>query len=236
MGCMNLKRAIITVAIFEIGGIEFIVPGMRQVLRSKFSNLAGLAVDDNGNLYYQLVDLLNTVNGGAIFKATEIPRILNDCGAAPRINRFIRDIPDPPTLNSWLGTSASPVVVANGVRNTNYGGGAAALFGNTVTLATGASNVLYAGVARSFVATDDARTQATEGLFANPSTLEATPSMVVSFADCSGNFTACSSPAAGVFGVIPVGDGFADAAQAGTGRIAGPARFAAGRSSHVQVR
>ena len=46
--------------------------------------------------------------------------------------------------------------------------------------------MLYAALSRSSVATDDAATQATEGLFANPSALGATPSMIISFADCAG--------------------------------------------------
>lgn len=216
-----IRTRIFAFAIFEVGGTEFLVPGVQQVLRSKFSNIAGLAVDDDGNLYYQLLDLLNVTNGGALFKATEIPRVVANCGAQPRINRAIPSIPDPPTLNSWIGTTANPVLVASGVRNTNYGGGAAGLFGNIVTLATGANNVLFAGVARSAVGAGDT----TEGLFVNPSALGVTPSMVVSFADCSGGASACTAPAAGISGVIPVGDGFADPAQAGVSRVAGVNNF-----------
>src|SRR6185295_15685487 len=148
-----IRTRIFAFAIFEVGGTEFVVPGIRQVLRSKFANTAGLAVDDDGSLYYQLVDLIQ-FTGGAIFKATEITRTTANttgvpangpnCGPTPGVFRVIRSIPDPPTLNSWQGTGANPVVTANGVRNTNYGRGSSTTYGNVVSLATGACNVLYA--------------------------------------------------------------------------------------------
>ena len=40
---------------------------------SKFANIAGVAVDDDGSLYYQLLDLIQ-FTGGAIFKSTELCR------------------------------------------------------------------------------------------------------------------------------------------------------------------
>jgi len=222
-----IRTRIFAFAIFEVGGTEFVVPGIRQVLRSKFANTAGLAVDDDGSLYYQLVDLIQ-FTGGAIFKATEITRTVANCGAVnPRINRFIPSIPDPPTLNSWQGTGANPVVTANGVRNTNYGRGSSTTYGNVVSLATGAGNVLYAAVSRSFVAGAVSFEQLTEGLFPAPAAFTAgTPSMVISFADCSGAFDICSgrtggSVATNVGGTLPAGDGFADPATAGTAPVAG---------------
>src|SRR5258705_4032140 len=69
---------ILAFGIFEMGGTEFILGGVRQVLRSKFANIAGLAVDDDGSLYYQLVDLIQ-FTGGAIFKATELCRTVAAC-------------------------------------------------------------------------------------------------------------------------------------------------------------
>jgi hypothetical protein len=88
--------------------------GAIQILRSKFSDIAGVAVDDDGSLYYQLVDLIQ-LTGGALFKATELCRTVtctpvtagagSDVAAAAtttRIDRVITAIPDPPTLSSWL--------------------------------------------------------------------------------------------------------------------------------------
>lgn len=47
--------------------------GANQLLRTPFSN-AGIAVDDDGSLYFALIDRI-TNTGGAIFKATELQRI-----------------------------------------------------------------------------------------------------------------------------------------------------------------
>src|SRR6185369_12910837 len=188
-----IRTRILAFAIFEIGGTEFVASQVRQVLRSKFSNIAGLTVDDDGSLYFQLVDLIQ-FSGGALFKATETCHTVANCAAAnPRVNRVIRSIPDPPTLNSWQGTGASPIVIANGVRNTNYGGGSSTLFGNIVSITAGGGNVVYAAVSRSFVAGDVSFEQLTEGLFPAPAAFGAlgTPSMVISFADCSGSFDVC---------------------------------------------
>ncbi|MFL6277303.1 MAG: hypothetical protein ACJ74G_19130, partial [Blastocatellia bacterium] len=222
-----IRTRIFEFGVFEVGGTEFVLNGVRQILRSKFSNIAGVAVDDDGSLYYQLVDLIQ-FTGGAIFKATEISRTVANCGAAnPRVNRVINLIPDPPTLNSWVGSSANPVATVNGVRNTNYGRGSSGTYGNVVSLATGACNVLYAAVARSFVAGAVSFEQLTEGLFPAPSAFTSgTPSMVVSFADCSGAFDLCSGNTGGavatnIGGTIPAADGFADPAVAGQTATAG---------------
>ena len=218
-----IRTRIFEFAVFEVGGTEFVAPQVRQILRSKFSNVAGIAVDDDGSLYYQLVDLIQ-FTGGAIFKATEICRPVGACGT--RINRVINLIPDPPTLNSWSGTASTPVVTANGVRNTNYGRGSSPLYGNIVSLATGQANTLYAAVARSFVSSDDDFAQATEGLFPAPSAFtNGTPSMIVSFADCSGAFELCSNPGAVISFSIPEADGFADAAALGQSVIPGVNNF-----------
>jgi hypothetical protein len=65
------------------------------------------------------------------------------------------------------------------------------------------------------VPTDPIETQNTEGLFANPTTLGPTPSMIISFADTSGAFDSCTIPVTNTLGSLPVADGFADVAQAG---------------------
>src|SRR5262249_52094201 len=52
---------------------------------------------------------------------------------------------------------------------------------------------------------------ATEGLFRSPAALGSSPSMIISFADCSGRNDRCSTvPGAPDLGVIPVADGLAD--------------------------
>ena len=224
--------------------------GAIQILKSKFSDIAGVAVDDDGSLYYQLADLIQ-LSGAALFKATELCRPVScgvtiptgaassDVSAAAvalsnRINRVITAIPDPPTLNSW--NSIASAVTANGVRNTNYGGGSSTLFGDIIAIATGPCNVLYAAVSRSFVAGDVSFDQLTEGLFVAPSPFGAagTPSMVISFADCSGAFDGCTGnatipitpPDPNVGNILPAADGFADVANASiTPRIAGVNNF-----------
>jgi hypothetical protein len=202
--------------------------GARQILRTPLSNIAGVAVDDDSNLYFQLLDLINIQNGGAIFKVTETPRVVPDCGAAPRINRVIADIPDGLAgsigLTTAVGSSANPVLASGGFRLTNYSG-QSTTFGNIVALATGAGNVVYAAAARSLNPADDARTQETEGAFVNPPALGATPSIIISFADCSGGFDSCSSPASSINGALPIADGFADVAQNGLTRIPGVNNF-----------
>ncbi|MEN3333936.1 MAG: hypothetical protein V7641_3301, partial [Blastocatellia bacterium] len=191
-----IRTRIFAYGIFEgsdAGGGFVAFTNVRQILRSKFANTAGLAVDDDGSLYYQLVDLIQ-FTGGAIFKATEITRT-RTCGpigdgtdGGPGVQTGIfRVIPgpinDPPTLNSWLTNGTANL--SGGARNTNYGRGSSTLYGNVVSLATGACNTLYAAVSRSFVDGPVSFEQLTEGLFPAPSAFGAagTPSMVISFAD-----------------------------------------------------
>ncbi|HSE21598.1 MAG TPA: Calx-beta domain-containing protein [Pyrinomonadaceae bacterium] len=182
--------------------------GARQILRTQFAN-SSIAVDDDGSLYFHLYDVTQFTNS-AIFKATEIARnVTPACATNPRVNRVINLIPSPPTLNSWQGTPQNPIVIANGVRNTNYSGPSRS-FGNIVNIATGPHNVVYAAMARSFVPTDDPATQATEGPFQSAPLLGATPSMVIAFSDARGQFDACSGGAFAVGGAIPVADGISD--------------------------
>jgi hypothetical protein len=222
-----IRSRILAFAVFEVGGTEFILGGIRQVMRSKFANVAGVAVDSDGSLYYQLVDLIQ-FTGGGIFKATEIRRTVACANPTPppatipttRVNRFIPSIPDPPTLNSWVGTTANPVVTAGGVRNTNYGRGSSTLYGDIVSITSGNCNVLYAAVSPSFVAPGDP----TQGLFPAPSAFPSgTPSMIISFADCAGAFDICSgigdiaADPLNVGGILPAPDGFADVSTSTAG-------------------
>ncbi|HWP43574.1 MAG TPA: hypothetical protein VNO14_10090, partial [Blastocatellia bacterium] len=193
-GCSNnASNQVFRTRIFAFGftdgaGAAAATPaGAIQILRNQFSNIAGVAVDDDGSLYFQLVDLVQFTTS-AIFKVSEGPRTVAGCAVNPRRNRVIASIPsgltDGITLTSAQGTGSSPALDSGGYRLTNYSGPSTA-FGNIVSMTAGPCNVLYAAVARSFVATDDQFTQITEGRFTNPSALGATPSMIISFADCS---------------------------------------------------
>src|SRR5678815_3405144 len=165
--------------------------------------------DDDGSLYYHLYDITQLTNS-AIFKATELQRIVASCAVTdPRVNRVINLIPSPPTLNSWQGTAANPIVIANGVRNTNYSGPSRS-FGNIVNIATGPHNVVYAAMARSFVPSDDPATQATEGSFQSATQLGTTPSMIIAFSVARGQFDVCSGGEFAVGGAIPIADGISD--------------------------
>jgi len=184
---------------------------------SVFSNVAGCAVDDDGSIYFQQVDLVQ-FTGANIVKVTDTGANQDRSAAT---SGFITITTLNPT-NGTYGTASGPAAQVN--LFTNYSG-TATTFGNVVALAAGGCNVLYAAVSRSAVATDDAATQVTEGLFANPSALGATPSMIISFADCSGAFDTCSAPAVGVAGTLPVANGFADVAQAGLTLVPGVNNF-----------
>jgi hypothetical protein len=203
--------------------------GVRQIFSAQVSNIAGVAVDDDGSLYFHLVDLIQ-FTGGAIFKATPIPHVpVGECSL-----RSTRVVPAIPTVGL---TSVTPLSSAS-VRVTNYSSGSAGaagtvtpLFGNVVSIATGPCNVLYAAVSRSLVSTDDGFTQLTEGLFPAPGAFTAgTPSMVISFADCAGAFDVCSGVASGsvttnVGGTLPVADGFADGPTSTATRTVGVNNF-----------
>ncbi|HZE72333.1 MAG TPA: Calx-beta domain-containing protein [Pyrinomonadaceae bacterium] len=184
--------------------------GAIQVITSPLSN-KGVVVDDDGSIYFQLSDMIG-LTGGGIFKVTEQPHAI--CATTGRINRAIA----PATAVDVPSLASGPINFTGG-RVTNYGGGSAPLFGNIAALATGPNNVLYAAVSRSFVASDDINTRATEGPFTNPAGLGPTPSMVISLADAAGALDVCSGETgavpANVGGVIPVADGVADVAVAG---------------------
>jgi hypothetical protein len=188
--------------------------GAFGVVFSIFSNLAGIAVDDDGNAYFQQVDL-QAFTGANIVK-------ISDIGTNQDRSAATSGFPTLTTLNPTngnYGTASGPAPQVN--RFTNYSG-TNTFFGNIAALAAGPGNVLYAAVSRSFVSTDDAATQNTEGLFANPAALGPTPAMVISFSDVAGAFDVCSGEASSsagptnVGGVLPIADGFADPVAAGT--------------------
>src|SRR5882724_8929532 len=227
-----IRTRILAFAFTDGVGAGAVTPaGVREVALSNHANIAGLSVDDDGSLYFQLVDLIQ-FTGGAIFKLTELRRTGETCVGCN--NRTFA--PASPILitsiNSAQGTTANPILSFPGfARLTNYSG-PSTLFGDIVAITNGGCNVLYAAVSRSFVAGDVSFEQLTEGLFPAPTAFGAagTPSMIISFADCSGLFDVCSGIAAGsvtvnVGGILPVADGFADVAQNGLTRPPGVNNF-----------
>lgn len=207
------------------------------VIFSTFSNIAGLAVDDNGDLYFQQVDLEN-FTGANITKISSydvpIEDGWQDRALVVRTNpsMFLNTLSP---ANGIYGLSGAPVLnFAEPQANliTNYSG-MSPTFGNIASLAAGPNNILYAALARSLVPTDKDETQKTEGLFVNPDVLGPTPSMIISFADTSGALDSCSPPDAvsrnstsiPFQGTLPIGDGIADVAAAGLPLIAGVTNF-----------
>jgi hypothetical protein len=157
---------------------------------STSSSVGGVAVDDNGDVYWSVADLLGGPNAGRILKAWDL-----DSDRFPDFGFAV-----------YSGNSTT--------------------FGNIVAITNGPCNTIYAAVSRSFVATDDPLTQTTEGLFTNPAALGPTPSMIISFADCSGDFNACSGiPEFNVGGQIPIADEFADVAVPGQALVPGVNNF-----------
>lgn len=196
-------------------GFPVTVGGAFGVVFSVYANLAGLAVDDDGNLYFQQVDLANLTGANIVEIAS-----VDQPGAGGFQDRSLATsgIATLTTLNPFngnYGTTSGPSKQVN--RLTNYSG-TSATFGNVVSLAAGPSNILYAALARSYVSADPNETQNTEGLFTNPLELGLTPSMIVSFADTTGAFDLCTGVLSSTFqvtGTLPVADGFADVAQSG---------------------
>ena len=175
-------------------GFPIQVGGSFGVFFSTYANLAGCAVDDDGSVYTQQVDLLG-MTGGNIVKITSLdqprgylPNPWQDRSLAT--SGFVTTATLNPTNGSY-GTSSGPSFQVNTF--TNYSG-TSPTFGNIVALACGPGNVLYAAVARSYVATDDPATQATEGLFPSATALGPTPSMIISFADSAGPFGPVGTP------------------------------------------
>ena len=134
-------------------GFPITIDGTGMFATSTQSSLGGVAVDDNGDVYWHLADLV-TLTAGRIVKTWDVDG---------------DRIPD-------IGFA-------------NYSG-ISPLFGNIVSITSGPCNTLYAAVARSFVPGDVSFDQLTMGLFPAPSQFgpTGTPSMIISFADCSGDF------------------------------------------------
>lgn len=197
--------------------------GAFGVAFSTFSNLAGIAVDDDGSAYFQQVDLTQ-FTGANIVKIQDIG---SNQDRSPATSGFLTITTLNPT-NGQYGTASGPAAQVN--RFTNYSG-TSTTWGNIAALAAGAQNTLYAAMSRSFVPGDDIATQNTEGLFSNPAALGATPAMIVSFSDVAGAFDVCSGNATGpggpslVGGAIPIGNGIADVAKAGVALSAGVNNF-----------
>ncbi len=210
--------------IISQAGFPVTVGGSFGVAFSIYANLAGLAVDDDGSVYFQQVDLTN-FSGANIVKMASV----DQPGAGGFQDRSLatNGFATLTTLNPTNGNYGNPSGPAKQVSSvTNYSG-TSPTFGNIVALAAGPGNILYAALARSYVDSDPSETQATEGLFTNPPELGPTPSMIISFADTTGAFNTCSAPLPDVPGSLPIADGFADAAQAGLSLQAGVNNFRA---------
>src|SRR5215471_14126495 len=221
--------------ILSVAGFPVQVGGAFGVAFSVFSNIAGCCVDDDGSVYFSQVDLIQRT-GGNIVKVNSTDNPVGNPNATPPTGWQDRSLATSgfqtfttlnPTLGNY-GTASGPVNQVFGGRLitqlntfTNYSG-TANLFGNIMALACGPCNTVYAAVARSLEPGDDQFTQATEGFFSTAgTTLGATPTMVIRFADVVGAIAQCTvpqNPVSGAFvqqGGLPIGDGFADPATTG---------------------
>jgi len=110
--------------------------GAFGVAFSTFSNTSGVAVDDDGSVYFQQADLIN-LTGGNIVK---IKAVGSNNTRSLATDGFIFLSTLNPT-NGVYGTASGPPSQVD--LFTNYSG-TATLFGNIAAIATGPSNVLYA--------------------------------------------------------------------------------------------
>ncbi len=191
-------------------GYPVTMGGSFGVVFSPFWNLAGVAVDDDGSIYLQQVDLVG-------FTGANIVKVAST-GATQYRSTATSGFVTLTTLNPPGGNypgSNGPLTQINTA--TNYSG-TSSIWGNVTAMAAGPGNVLYLAVSRSFVASDDAATQATEGLFTNPVALGPTPSMIISLADCSGTFDGCTA-------LLPIQDGKAEVAAPGLTLVPGQNNF-----------
>ncbi|MCC6188006.1 MAG: Ig-like domain repeat protein [Anaerolineales bacterium] len=205
-------------------GFPVRVGGAFGVAYSVFDNLAGVAVDDDGSVYFQQVDLTQ-FSGANLVKATSV----DAPGAGGNQDRSLATsgIITLSSLNpaqGIYGTTSGPLNQVN--RFTNFSGTSSA-FGNLVALASGAGNTVYAAAARSYSTADSQEVQDRSGLFPSPAALGPTPSMIISFADNIGAFEICSSITQTTTGTIPIADGFADTALAGQAGTPGVNNFRA---------
>lgn len=206
-------------------GFPVAIGGAFGVVFSTFSNLAGVAVDDDGNAYYHQVDLTG-FTGSNIVKITSVdmPSGTNANQDRSLATSGILTITTLNPSDGFYGTTSGPANQRN--EFTNYSG-TATTFGNLTALASGPNNLLYAAVACSHLATDPPEVQKTAGIFSNPDELGPTPSMIISFSDNSGQTDVCSAPPGSYTiiepgpititvpftGSLPIGDGRADAIQ-----------------------
>ena len=108
VGCqMNvLDSELVVAGLRRAGPRRTVTPaGVRQVFSAQVGNLAGVAVDDDGSLYFHLVDLIQ-FTGGAIFKAAPIPHVPGPQCAL----RSTRVVPSIPTVGL---TSVTPLSSAS---------------------------------------------------------------------------------------------------------------------------
>ncbi|MBX7245437.1 MAG: hypothetical protein K1X53_08055 [Candidatus Sumerlaeaceae bacterium] len=190
-------------------GFPITVGGSFAVIFSTFSNPGGIAVDDDGSVYFHQADLIQFTGGNIVkIDSTDSTTWQDRSLAVAGILTITTLNPS----NQNYGSSSGPSTQRNTV--TNYSG-TSTFLGNIVALACapGCSTV-YAAVARSLSPADPADVQATEGLFPNPPALGATPSMIIAFADNSGGFDECNQPDAMHASIIPIADGKADSISA----------------------
>jgi hypothetical protein len=166
---------------------------------SVFANPSGVAIDDDGNAYFQQADMIDHTGGNIV----KITRSGSNQDRSLATNGFAYLSTLNPSGGDY-GTASGPSSQVN--HFTNYSG-TSPLFGNIAAIATGPSNVLYAAVSRSFNPNDSPKVRTTEGPFQNTS-LGPTPSMIISFADAIGGTNGC-------FPTLPAPDGFADAVVKG---------------------
>jgi len=209
--------------ILSTTGFPIQVGGAFGVAFSVFSNLAGCCVDDDGSMYFSQVDLIQRTGGNVVkITSTDQPGIPGVVAGFQDRSLATSGFFTLTTLNPPLGKYGTASGPANQVNTaTNYSG-TANLFGNIMALACGPCNTVYAAVARSLESGDDQFTQATEGFFSTAgTTLGATPTMVIRFADVVGAVAPCTVPQNPVSGQLlaqgglPIGDGFADPATTG---------------------
>jgi hypothetical protein len=170
--------------IISPAGFPIQMGGAFGIAFSIFSNMSGVAVDDDGSVYFQQADLIN-LTGANIVKIT--PTGTNNTRSLAT-NGFMTMTTLDPTGGVY-GTASGPAGQVN--RFTNYSG-TSTVFGNIAAIASGPSNVLYAAVARSRNPRDSTLVQTTEGPFANMGKLGPTPAMIISFADALGGTNNCN--------------------------------------------
>ena len=150
---------------------------------SVFSNIAGLCVDDDGNVYFQQLDLI-TFSGGNIVKVTslDIPDIADAPGFQDRslaVKEFVTLTTLNPRNETYGVASGIPASQLNLFRKVYSG--TSTTFGNVVALACGPDNTVYAAASPSLAAAQGMAAQPGASGFTNPADLGPTPSMIITF-------------------------------------------------------